>query len=767
MRVLLFLLLVIGIFNISYSQTQKYLDGNGKQLHYCTDHQIDSAIDASILVYSNKISDSKFDNKKFEKYLNSVKKGFNKKVWDEVLYRADVVPGKESIATKKGKAKEFGKLTKHIARATIKVMDDLKSAFEADLAADKIQSFHADFEIRKDGSMRVVETIAVLNTETGSINKGIVRYIPDSYDIGLGLNFKMIVRVDSILFNNQPVKYDEGFEAGSKLLYIGNPDSILSFGSHVYKIIYTVKRPFKYGEGYDELYWNVNGNGWEFDIDSISCVVKFPEGTTVNSFSCYTGKYGDSAKDCFGKFDAKTSSLVFAANGGLLKNEGLTIACSIPEGIITREPEWSIIMFSNSGPFFMIWVAILLLIRNLVILGWRKLKASNKNKANIVPEFTAPDDVNPALAGYIYHKGYEPSQTIASLVNLAVNKYLTISADSSGSGNYLIAATDKKVPFGKEAEQLLIEDAEIIVTGHIKPDKASEEVAYFDAQVKRYCDSKNKNAALFVYKRGGQIWGRVLIGVSLAISVLLMTIHYKPSALTFVYYLTGIVLCALVHKLLDLRYTKYTQAGETLLNKILGLRMFLATADSQRMNTINKPNADFVPEKMLPYAIALDCLQEWTSAFGNSIKKSLEADGFAENTMVNSVVYSTGGYYLLSNSMRRSWGVDYSNFYQRRLTEITEELNSNTTESEEKRRPDLTIFRHSSDRAAAEMLSRRTEEFKQLVDYKKKEIEAEALRASESNSSKSSVSKSTNSGSASKGSGYSGGGRGGGGGGGW
>lgn len=564
------------------------------------------------------------------------------------------------------------------------------------------------------------------------------------------------------------MKYEKDYKAGSKLLYIGNPDSSLTFGSHVYKIIYTVKRPFKYGEGYDELYWNVNGNGWEFDIDTIGCVVKFPEGATVNSFSCYTGKYGDSAKDCSGKFDAKTSSLVFTANGGMLKNEGLTIACSIPEGIITREPEWSIILLSNSGPFFMIWVAILLLIRNLVILGWRKLRAANKSKATIVPEFTVPDGVTPAMAGYIYHKGYEPSQTIASLVNLAVNKVITITADGQNSGSYLIASTGAEVPSGKDAEQLLIEDAEIIVSGHIKPNEASEEVAYFDAQVRTYCSSRNKNSTLFAYKKSGQTWGGIFIGFSLAVSVFLMALHYKPSAMTFVYYLTGIILCVLFHRLLNLGYTKYTQAGELLLNKILGLRMFLATADSQRMNSINKPNADFVPEKMLPYAIALDCVKEWTSAFGDTIKKSLSTDSFAENTMVSSVIYSRSSYDLWSNSVVRSWEVDYRNFYLRRLHEITDELSSANTESGGSRRPDLTIFRHTSDKAAAEMLKRRTAELQQLVDYQKMKTQGGGADFSKvSSSAGSSVSKSINSGSASRGSGYSGGGRGGGGGGGW
>jgi hypothetical protein len=230
MRILLCWAFLFVAINLSYSQTQKYLGSDGKPLHYCIDKQIDSVIDANANIYLSKVSDSEIDKKKFKKHLNSAKDKFNKTVWDEVLRIADVSSGKETKDVKKSKSREFKKLLKHLSEATIMAMDGVKKSYENELNADKIQSFYSSFDIRKDGTMRVIETITVLNTETGSINKGIVRYIPDSYDIGYGLNFKMIIRVEGIFLNEQPVKYEEGFNSGSKLLYIGNSDSALSLG---------------------------------------------------------------------------------------------------------------------------------------------------------------------------------------------------------------------------------------------------------------------------------------------------------------------------------------------------------------------------------------------------------------------------------------------------------------------------------------------------------------------------------------------------------
>ncbi len=772
MRILFFLFLFIGLTGSTWGQNIKYKVKDRKDIPV-SDKEIDSIINASVIKFIAEIGESTHDKEQLKIYFKSNKDNFSKEVWEVVV--PSIAVGLSNYKTsKKAKEKEIQVITKYLAEATIDKMVIIKDSLAANVSEDKISAFRSSFYINSDGRMRVVETITIQNGETGTINKGIIRYIPEKYTIGYGLNFDMLVKIDSVLLDNSAVIFNEEFSPGNRVLYIGNPDVDLSFGTHVYKIIYTVSRPFAYGDGYDELYWNVNGNGWEFDIDSISCVVNFPDGATVNSFSCYTGKYGDTAKDCNGMFDEKTSRLVFSSNVKMLKNEGLTIACSIPEGIIKRESNGWIIFSSNLGPFFMIVAALLLLIRNIIIKYWRKYKESNKGKINVIPEFSIPDTINPALAGYLYHKGYEPSQTIASLVNLAVNKYITVAADGNADGSYLISATDKVFSSDKERELMFSDDAEILVSGHIKPGAANAEMAYFDRQVQWYCAKQNNKGLLFSYKKAAQWWGTGFIWFSLLLGILFMFMHYKPTELTFLYFAIGVVLCFLVQKLLDLRHTVYSKTGEELLNKVLGLRMFLVAADAQRMNSINKPNADFVPEKMLPYAIALDCVGKWTEAFGNSIQKSLEAGSNAADTMVNSIVYSTGGYYTLSSGVRKSWGVDYSNFYERRLREITEEIkatNGGADESSVKKQA-LTIFRHSNDKAAAEMLKKRVAELQQLVSIKEEAKRNAARKNSASTSSTSSTYKtssksSSKSGSSSRGSGYSGGGRGGGGGGGW
>ena len=49
---------------------------------------------------------------------------------------------------------------------------------------------------------------------------------------------------------------------------IGDKDVFLiGSGIHVYEITYRTTRQIGFFENYDELYWNVTGNGWTFAID--------------------------------------------------------------------------------------------------------------------------------------------------------------------------------------------------------------------------------------------------------------------------------------------------------------------------------------------------------------------------------------------------------------------------------------------------------------------------------------------------------------------
>lgn len=59
-----------------------------------------------------------------------------------------------------------------------------------------------------------------------------------------------------------------------------------------------------------------------------------------------------------------------------------------------------------------------------------------------------------------------------------------------------------------------------------------------------------------------------------------------------------------------------TVEGQRLLDHIAGFRMYMATAEEDRLNSLNPPEkTPELFEKYLPYAIALDCENEWADKF--------------------------------------------------------------------------------------------------------------------------------------------------------
>ena len=50
---------------------------------------------------------------------------------------------------------------------------------------------------------------------------------------------------------------------------------------YTYSLTYRTNRQIGFFERFDELYWNVTGNGWRFPIERAAAVVELPTGATV------------------------------------------------------------------------------------------------------------------------------------------------------------------------------------------------------------------------------------------------------------------------------------------------------------------------------------------------------------------------------------------------------------------------------------------------------------------------------------------------------
>lgn len=116
-------------------------------------------------------------------------------------------------------------------------------------------------------------------------------------------------------------------------IYIGSKDAFLPEGTYTYKLTYEVEAQIHSYSDFDEVYWNVTGNYWAFDIDNVSATVILPKGATALQMHCYTGTLESKANDC----NAKTiGNSVYFTSKNLKSEEGFTVAVGFPKGIVDQ-----------------------------------------------------------------------------------------------------------------------------------------------------------------------------------------------------------------------------------------------------------------------------------------------------------------------------------------------------------------------------------------------------------------------------------------------
>src|SRR5690606_23791333 len=89
-------------------------------------------------------------------------------------------------------------------------------------------------------------------------------------------------------------------------------------------------------DDHDEIYWNVNGNGWNFVVDSISASIHLPATAQVKQTACYTGSFGSTANDCSAS-EADGPTVNFQGRS-LFPHEGLTVAVGFQKGVVAPPP---------------------------------------------------------------------------------------------------------------------------------------------------------------------------------------------------------------------------------------------------------------------------------------------------------------------------------------------------------------------------------------------------------------------------------------------
>lgn len=480
---------------------------------------------------------------------------------------------------------------------------------------EHIVSYHSDLTIEKNCTVLITETIKVY-ANGRRIKRGIYRDLPLSYNYKGG-NVKVGFDLLDVKRDGKPEPHHTKWRSNGIRIYIGSKDNFLNTGVYIYEITYRVNNVLGFFDDFDELYWNVNGNGWEFSIQNISATVTFPKGAELIRYDGYTGAYGSTKSDFSTTIDGNT--ITYTGTQSLQSSENLSVAVAWEKGYLEYptfiESAWYWIRS------YILWViGALGLIVGLSYNTFMWFKYGRDPKpGTIIPRFYPPEDFSPAECVYLKNAGKESDNMFgAQLVGLAVKGYVSIKAKTKST--YIITANDVK----DRKENL--NDVETAFFNLCPGEKGVLTITkQYNSKVKRALlnlissiDNKQKKK---YFVRNSHLKARqyILPFITLGLGGLAFW-HYGGGfwviVLTFILLIVKNIIFAKL-------YEQPTAEGRKKMDEIEGFEMYMKYADKLRIKANNPPSMDFdYYEKNLPYAIALGVADEWKNQFNVSVIES-------------------------------------------------------------------------------------------------------------------------------------------------
>lgn len=292
-------------------------------------------------------------------------------------------------------------------------------------AQERITSFVSELRIDSLGKLTVTEDITI-NAEGVVFKRGIFRKIPEYRKDKNGVAIDNSIKVISVLQDGTDAEFKESHKQSLLEVRIGSADKFLTNGIHKYRIVYAIENQVGFFDDYDELYWNVTGNDWDFTIDAVSCIMVLPSGAAVVQNKCYTGEAGSTATNC--ESSATDGKVIFTASN-LYPGDGLTVAVGFTKGFVQAPPPPGI--WERYG-ILILALLFLVVILGYMIYSWIRY-GIDPPKSTVIPQFEIPQGLSAAKMAFYYKEQFSRDFFTISLVQLAVKGYLRITEKVTNS----------------------------------------------------------------------------------------------------------------------------------------------------------------------------------------------------------------------------------------------------------------------------------------------------------------------------------------------
>ncbi len=477
---------------------------------------------------------------------------------------------------------------------------------------EHIISYHSDILVQENCELEVIETIKVY-ADGQRIERGIYRDLPLSYEYRGG-NVHVGFELFDVRRDGESEPYHTEWLSNGIRIYVGDKDVYLNSGYYTYQLHYKVDHVLGFFEDFDEIYWNINGNGWDFTIDTVSARVIFPEGAKLVRYDGYTGLFGSTEKDFTTKVEG--NYVYFTSSQALTAGENMTVAVAWEKNHLiypTAVEQFWFWVRSN-----ILWViGILGLFIGLIYNTFMWFKyGRDPRPGTIIPRFYPPEGFSPAECVYL-KKGGRKNKTMfgAQLIGLAVKGYIKIETQNPTAKipTYIITSLKE----GEQKEGLNTIEAKFLKDLMGNKDTMVISTKY-NARLKTALENlttsidAQQNKIYFLRNTHLKLRQYILPGIVLAAGILAY-LWYGGAIPVII--LTFVVLVA-KNIIFSRLYEQPTAEGRRKMDEIAGFEMYMQYADKLRIEALNPPTMDFsYYEQNLPYAIALGVADQWKNQF--------------------------------------------------------------------------------------------------------------------------------------------------------
>lgn len=555
-------------------------------------------------------------------------------------------------------------------------------------AAEVIHSFNSDVAIAKDGELTVTETLRV-RAEGNAMRHGIYRDFPLTFRDAGGHLREVTFSMLGVTRDGYQEPYHTERDNGFVRIYAGNSKVLLRPGEYTYVFTYRTGRQVRWFDDKPELNWNVTGNFWNFPIEAATYQLHLVDSIAPLRWTAFTGRAGARGTDWHGSI-GNDGTLTVSTTRRLAPGEGLTVVAALPASAVEPPSANTLLwyrLFDNRQ--WIIGGIGFLAVLIYYFAAWEAFGRDPKG-GTIIPLFHPPAGISPALANYIHNWGLTREKWrafTAAALSLAVRGLVLL--DRSGGGLTLKKTGNKPdADTPLSAEERAIVTKLNTTGGTIVIDRThAVTVADLVAKFTNAVVSVNRNrffrrnlgyvafgvamtvavvAALAAF--GGlqdtDIAILYLVGfgglfVGLLLLVLLRSVFGEGLKLANVVRLAFIVMMAAIffsslfsvaHAALPsflendpfpfVLVTAFgalngiflylmkapTVLGRKIMDQLDGLRLYLQTAEADRLNSGAPEITTDRFEALLPYAIALDVEKPWANAFEAALRRARPED---------------------------------------------------------------------------------------------------------------------------------------------